>query len=139
MVPDGPQLDIDIVPTERAVQLDGSLTFLCGTNLESNPLPSVSWTDPLGAEVVSSGRFRIFANASGVGLEVAEAVAEDTGTWTCEVTVEGVDVTRSGGAVTPRLTVGNFTNGVNVTVVGKYGSSYLQSITKRGAWTWGCK
>ena len=86
----------------------------------SNPAPVVTWMDPSG-EVVMEGddRLSIIADSSGVRLVFATTATEDNGTWTCVVTVEGVNVTRPGGAVAPSFIVGNVGNSIELTIVGE--------------------
>ena len=85
----------------------------------SNPAPVVTWIDPSG-EVVMEGddRLSIIANSIGVRLVFAETTTGDNGTWTCVVTVEGINVTRPGG-VAPAFIVGNVSNSIELTIVGE--------------------
>ena len=86
----------------------------------SNPAPVVTWMDPSG-EVVMEGdnRLSIITDSSGVRLVFSATTTEDYGTWTCVVTVEGINVTRPGGSVAPSFIVGNVSNSIELTIVGE--------------------
>ena len=117
---DGPFLDTFAVPTVAAARLNDSLTLECGRNLMSSPAPVVTWMDPSG-EVVMEGddRLSIITDSSGVRLVFAATTTEDNGTWTCVVTVEGVNITRPRGVMAPRFIVGNISNSIELTIVGE--------------------
>jgi hypothetical protein len=98
---------------------------VCGSGLESNPPPVIKWTRPSDDEVVDGvDGLSILTEESSVRLEFNHTTADDNGTWTCLVTVEGVNVTVPGGGVVPSLMIGNFSNSIELTVVGELNHFY---------------
>ncbi len=87
----------------------------------SNPQATISWIDNQGVDVTGGSRLNTFANNTLVSLEYDNTMSQDTGTWSCVVTVVGTDVTQSspGGGVTPSVTIGEVTINISLTVVGE--------------------
>ncbi len=108
-------------PEQRAIPVGEPLSLVCGTNLMSNPQASIRWIDNQGVDVTSPSRLNTFANNTLVSLEFDNTTSQDTGTWSCVVTVVGTDVTQPspGGGVTPSVTIGEVTINISLTVVGE--------------------
>ncbi len=68
--------------------------------------------------MTSGSRLNTFANNTLVSLELDNTMPQDTGTWSCVVTVVGTDVTQPStrGGVTPSVTIGEVST---LTVVGE--------------------
>ena len=105
-------------PAERAVGLGDPLDLVCGTGLESNPLATITWRDPSGAVVTDSPRYTLVNNETGVRLLFANTIPSDMGEWTCEVRVNGEDVTTANGALADIL-IGVQTLSVDLFIVGE--------------------
>ena len=96
LISDGPEVT-RVEDARAAVALGGNVTLVCGTNLRSNPQPTIRWTTPLGNDVTSSiNSLGVVAEGS-VSLAVSSAELDDAGRWRCDASVVGSDVTRPGG------------------------------------------
>ncbi len=99
-------------PEQRAIQVGQPLSLVCGTNLMSNPQATSRWMDNLGVDVTSGYRLNTFGNSTLVSLEFNNTMSQDTGTWSCVVTVNVTEVT-------PSVTIGEVTIDISLTVVGE--------------------
>jgi hypothetical protein len=102
----------------RAVALGDRLSLACGTNLLSNPRPSIAWITPSGTPSESLNS-RITSIINDTVLELNYTTLEDNGVWSCFLLVEGTDVLGPGGTVSPRITVWEQTVFIDVAVVGE--------------------
>ena len=106
-------------PEVRAVLLGSSVSLVCAVNIASNPEPSVTWLDPLGRNVTTTGtRHRIVTNSRVASLDFARTFLEDNGEWTCRVRVEGTNVQTPQGVV-PSALVGEQIVTIHLKVVGE--------------------
>ena len=67
-----------------AVALGQPVTFVCGTNLNSNLPSTIQWRDNNGTVLSAGGRY-VFGNGSNiVYLNISSTALSDNGTtWTC--------------------------------------------------------
>ena len=56
ILPDGPSFRIQ-GPTQHYVLLNGTLSFVCGIGLDSNPRATITWTAPDGTTVADNARY----------------------------------------------------------------------------------
>jgi hypothetical protein len=70
-----------------------SATLVCGTGLSGNPLPTLTWTDNTGREVVEEGRISLSTGRELVSLTLSSTRQNDTGYWNCSAQVyDGANV-----------------------------------------------
>ena len=74
-------------PSQCHVLLGGSLSFVCGTGLESNPQASVTWTAPDSTTIVDNARYDLENGPQLVRLNFTHTVLSDNGVWVCDVRV----------------------------------------------------
>ena len=67
------------------------VSLVCGYNLGSEPLASVTWTDPQGNVVTNSDLYAIDNGPSVVRLNITSTNKIHNGTWKCNITVTYAD------------------------------------------------
>ena len=75
----------DIAPpgdTQRAVLEGGDITLVCGSSVDGNPTPTISWTDNNGT-AVSDGPG--ISGSNTLMLAITSVTRSHTGNWTCSV------------------------------------------------------
>ncbi len=96
------------------------MSLLCGTHLQSNPDPIISWWDPRGDLVTASDRFSFINDATGVRLNIINATEVDNGTWVCNLTVTAQNLSiLSESDVLAELDVGHTQYNIDLLVVGE--------------------
>ena len=66
-----------------AAVLGQPATLVCGTNLRSDPLPSILWKNSNETTLTTGGRY-VFGNGSdNVYIMVSNTNTSDNGTWSC--------------------------------------------------------
>ena len=105
LILDGPEFETQDT-LERVVQLDHPMSLVCGTNIISNPQPTVIWNSPLGIVVPSSNAI-LFNDSSIIGLNVTRLNHDHKGIWTCivKVSIEN-EVVLNGDTEYPFVIVG---------------------------------
>ena len=63
------------------------MKLICGSNLDSNPVANISWTNAKGEPITNSEKYTINNGPEEVSLEIAGVNKDDNGTWTCTVHV----------------------------------------------------
>ena len=96
-------LNIDLADDDYAAVVGGTVTLVCGTNVNANTAPTVAWLDNNGAMVSDGGRYSLNNGPDSVSLTITNVMAGDDGSWSCEV---------SAGSLTKGRTM-------NLTVVGE--------------------
>lgn len=81
MQPDDPEIVPG--PSEVEGRRGQPLMLLCGTNLDGNPRPTISWIDPKGRTVQNSSHYRYIDDAMGVVLNLSCLSHYDVGNWMC--------------------------------------------------------
>ncbi|KAL5500382.1 hypothetical protein EMCRGX_G011934 [Ephydatia muelleri] len=72
-------------PSLVAAVLGQPATLVCGTNLRSDPLPSILWRNSNETTLTTGGRY-VFGNGSdNVYIMVSNTNTSDNGTWSCVV------------------------------------------------------
>jgi len=77
--------------TQRVILEGGDITLVCGTSVDGNPTPTISWTDNNGTTV---------SDGSGISgsdilmLTITSITRNHTGNWTCSVENSVMDVER---------------------------------------------
>lgn len=79
-------------------------------------MASIMWLHPNGSEVFSGPIVR--NSRPSVTLNIRETTLEDSGNWTCIVTVEGINVTTANGMVNNAV-IGMKSVRISVSSVGK--------------------
>ena len=59
----------------------------------------------MGNMVVNGGRYTIISDSNSVRLELAGTIPEDHSTWTCTISVNGVNVTMPGGEIVEEVLI----------------------------------
>lgn len=80
---DGP--DIVPGPLEQSGRVGKPVSLLCGTGLESNPMPDIHWRNPNGVLVNDddNSAYIHINDETGVRLDIGCASLFDFGAWTC--------------------------------------------------------
>ena len=63
------------------------MKLICGSNLVSNPVANISWTNAKGEPITNSEKYTINNGPEEVSLDIAGVYKDDNGTWTCTVAV----------------------------------------------------
>lgn len=117
-----------IVPgiSEQGAALDSSFSLLCGTNLQGNPTPHVSWLDPKGNNIslIGNPRYHPHIHGTEVMLEIKNFNFLDQGIWTCILQTEGFNISTTGdgssSSVVPRASIGEIVSiSITATAVSK--------------------
>ena len=87
--------------TQRAVLEGGDITLVCGSNVDGNPIPTISWTDNNGTAVSDGPEF---SGSNTLMLAITGVTRNQTGNWTCNV----------------ENSVANFERQILLVVVGEY-------------------
>ena len=83
---DGPSLTVG--PTQYYVLLGNSLSLVCGTDLDSNPSATVTWTAPNDSIIMmSNARYDVENGPDILRLNISRTSLADAGMWTCDVRV----------------------------------------------------
>ena len=97
------------------------MSLPCGTQLQSNPAPSLSWWDPEGDLVIGDDYVVLVNNATGLRLNFFNTTEADNGRWTCNLTVAAQNVNvPPDGALVGELEVGQVQNDIQLYVVGEF-------------------
>ena len=75
----------DIAPpgdTQRAVLEGGDITLVCGSSVDGNPTPTISWTDNNGTTVSDGPEI---SGSNTLMLAITNVTRNQTGNWTCNV------------------------------------------------------
>ena len=109
-------------PTEQFVLLGESVSLVCGTGLESNPQPTISWRDPDGNTIVDNSRYDLENGPSVVRLNFTNASISDNGVWRCEVVVRSERHVLSGGQfiLLDQELIGSITQDIQLNVIGEF-------------------
>lgn len=70
-----------------AVPMEENITLVCAQNVTSNPASSVEWTDNVGNTIADGERHT--NDPSVVSLTIVHATTNDSGNWSCSVSVIG--------------------------------------------------
>ncbi len=101
------------------MHLGDALELVCGTGLESNPPVTIIWHDPDGNQVQNNARYTLVNDGTGVRLLLNNTISTDIGVWTCEVRVDGINVTTETGD-TADLLIGRETYTITLSHGGKH-------------------
>ena len=105
MFPDGPSFRVP-GPTQQYALLDESLSLVCGTDLDSNPQATITWTDPDGTTVMDNTRFNLENGPDIVRLNLSRTLLSDAGMWRCDIRTESEqDIVNNGKLVPTNITV----------------------------------
>ena len=86
----GPEFDDDIEgPSDAAVLQNDTVILVCGKNLIGFPNPDIEWRDNNGALISNGGRYTFSDSLDVVNLTISDTTANDTGNWSCNVSVTG--------------------------------------------------
>ena len=75
----------DIAPpgdTQRAVLEGSNITLVCGSSVDGNPTPTISWTDNNGTAVSDGPEI---SGSNTLMLAITSVTHNQTGNWTCNV------------------------------------------------------
>ena len=87
VISDGPSFE-HTGPTQQYTLLgDTSLSLVCGTGLDSNPQPTITWTDPDGITIADNAQYHLDNGPNVVRLNFTQVFSSDIGVWGCHVTV----------------------------------------------------
>lgn len=86
--------DPSIIPGVFEVEgtIGQSLILTCGTKVNGNPRPAITWLNPHGSNVENSSSFRHFDDEMGVRLNLSCVSFADIGNWTCVLSAPMVDL-----------------------------------------------
>ena len=84
---DGPDIEKQ-GPKEQPSHLNKSTNITCAYGLDSNPLATITWTDPKGNPVTNSSRYTLNNGPDEIKLNIVGTEESDNGTWTCTIQVE---------------------------------------------------
>ena len=111
-------------PSKQYVVLNDSLSLVCGTGLDSNPQAIITWTAPDGTTVMDNVRYDLENGPDIVRLNITHTTLNDSGIWSCDVTVRSDKYIASEG----RMVL------VNQTVLGTQIHHDIQ-LTVSGQWS----
>ena len=83
---DGPSLTVG--PTQYYVLLGNNISLVCGTDLDSNPPATVTWTSPDDSRIImDNARYDVENGPDIVRLNISHTSLADAGMWTCDIRV----------------------------------------------------
>ena len=107
-------------PTERYVLLGDPLSLVCGTNLDSNPQATITWTASDATTIrMNGGRYTLENGPDIVRLSFSTTMLIDSGVWRCNVMVISDRYVVIGGQLERQTgaSVGSITRGIQLTVI----------------------
>lgn len=82
---DGPEFSPGL---EKHYVLYGDpVSLICGYDLESNPPPTITWTNPYNKSVVNTDMYVIDNGPQVIQLNITNARESDSGLWICHMEV----------------------------------------------------
>ena len=108
-------------PTRHYILLGDSLSLVCGTGLDSNPQPTITWIAPDGITIVDNARYEFDNGPDIVKLNFTNTVLSDAGVWTCDATVSSEAHKLDGGKLIPQndTIIGSLNVTIEVTIIGE--------------------
>ena len=125
---DGPSFKT-IGPTQSYVLLNGGLSLVCGTGLDSNPQATITWTAPDGTTIMDNAQYDLENGPDIVRLNFTHTVMNNTGMWRCDITVRSERYFVSDGelVIGPPAVIGTpIQYDIQLTVIGKQ-SVYVEA------------
>ena len=109
-------------PLRCYVLLNGSLSLVCGTGLDSNPQASVTWMAPDGTPIMDNARYDLENGPQFVRLNFTHTIPSDSGIWKCRILVESEqDIVIDGQLVRQDLSlIGQTMVDIELVVIGKF-------------------
>ena len=120
MCSDGPSLAVG--PAEYYILLGNSLSLVCGTDLDSNPPATITWTAPSGDIIGHNTWYQLENGPDLVRLNISNISFMDAGVWMCDIHVMSERyVVRNGHLIMENSTVIGtpIENVIHVTVIGE--------------------
>ena len=68
--------------------LGDGVSLVCGTDLDSNPQATITWTAPNGTTVMDNARFNLRNGPDIVRLNLSHTLLSDAGMWRCDIRTE---------------------------------------------------
>ena len=68
--------------------LGNSVSLVCGTDLDSNPQATITWTGPDGTTIMENARFNLENGPDIVRLNLSHTLLSDAGIWRCDIRTE---------------------------------------------------
>ena len=118
---DGPSLTLS--SSEHYALLGDSLSLVCGTDLDSNPQATITWTAPDGTTVVDNARYTLDNGPGIVRLNFSRTILSDAGVWRCNVRTESDQYVVSDGRLVRNdsSVIGvPIQHGIELIIVGEY-------------------
>ena len=134
MFPDGSSFRVP-GPTQQYALLDESLSLVCGTDLDSNPQATITWTAPDGTTIMDNARYDLDNGPGIVRLNFTHTILSDAGIWMCNIEVESEHYIVSNGSlirVNSSLIGVRIQQNIRLTVIGKYSSYNTVTVLTRG-------
>ena len=94
---DGPSLVLG--STQYYILLGNSVSLVCGTDLDSNPQATITWTAPNGTTVMDNARFNLENGPDIVRLNLSHTLLSDAGMWRCDIRTESDQYIVSNGSL----------------------------------------
>ena len=118
---DGPSLTIR--PDESYVPLGDSHSLVCGTDLDSNPQATITWTDPDQTMIMDNSRYSLQNGPDIVRLNFTHTLLSDAGMWRCNIRTESDQHVVSNGSLVrlDSMTIGTpIQHDIELIVIGEY-------------------
>ena len=108
-------------PIYYYVLLGDSVSLICGTGLDSNPQPTITWTAPDGTTIVNNVKY----NDNGTDilkLNITNITLTDAGEWRCDIVVRSeANIVNRGRLIKQNnVLIGSITVNIQLVIIGKY-------------------
>ena len=81
------------------VRLGDCLSLVCGTGLDSNPQPTITWTAPDRTVITDGPRHSLDNRPEIVRLNFTSTILSDAGMWSCDIRTESDQYVVSDGSL----------------------------------------
>jgi hypothetical protein len=121
---------------QYTVLLGDPLSLVCGTDLDSNPQATITWTAPDRAMITGTSRYSLENGPEIVRLNFTRTNVSDAGMWRCEIRTESDQYVVSNGSLIrmdPKTIGIPIQRDIELMIIGEYGiiirvSSYTYRV-----------
>ena len=93
-------------PSQYYILLGNSVSLVCGTDLDSNPQATTTWTAPDGTTVMDNARYDLENGPNIVRLNLSRTLLSDAGMWRCDIRTESERyIVNNGSLIQANVTV----------------------------------